>query len=149
MSEPRHIVATIALVTNAAGEVLLIESARYRWELPGGQVEEGESLVEGCEREVREETGVSVAVERLAAVYTNRAAPARVLFAFLCRATGGTARPSAESTAVDWVAREAVLERLTRPATRDRARELLDFDGRVLYRAYEGEPYRAGAARRI
>ena len=45
--------------------------------------------------------------------------------------------------------RAVVLERLTRPATRDRARELLTFDGRVAYRAYDGEPYRAGDAHRI
>lgn len=149
MNAPRHVVATVALVTNEAGEVLLLDGGRHGWELPGGQVEEGESLLEGCVREVREETGIEARVERLAAVYSNRTSPARIIFGFLCRAVGGKPAPGAESRAVEWVARAEVLGRLTRPATRDRARELLDFAGTVIYRAYEGDPYRTGEAQRI
>lgn len=149
MSEPRHVVAVVALVANEEGEILLVDGGRHGWELPGGQVEEGESILDALAREVREETGVSVAVERLAAVYSNRTPPARVVLAFLCRSTGGTPRPSEETRAVEWVPRGTVISRLTRPATIDRARELLDFDGTVIYRAYEGEPYRPGRRERI
>lgn len=149
MTAPRHTVAVVALVTNAEGRVLLVEGGRHGWELPGGQVEEGESLLDALAREVREETGVEVAVERLAAVYSNTTPPSRLVLAFLCRATGGAPTPSEETRAVEWVERDAVLGRLTRPATVDRARELLAFDGSVIYRAYAGEPYRAGDARRI
>jgi len=42
------------------------------WCLPGGHMEAGESVVEACEREVAEETGLSVRVNRLIAVYSNQ-----------------------------------------------------------------------------
>lgn len=54
------------------GELLLVkrdqEPARGLWSLPGGRVEWGESLMEACAREVREETGVEVDVEGLAGI---------------------------------------------------------------------------------
>ena len=41
------------------------------WCLPGGIIEPGESVAEGCEREVFEETGLKVRVVRLTGVYSN------------------------------------------------------------------------------
>jgi len=41
------------------------------WCLPGGIIEPGESVAEGCEREVFEETGLKVRVIRVSGVYSN------------------------------------------------------------------------------
>jgi len=41
------------------------------WCLPGGAMESGESAAEACEREVFEETGLSVRVKRLVGVYSH------------------------------------------------------------------------------
>jgi ADP-ribose pyrophosphatase YjhB (NUDIX family) len=41
------------------------------WCLPGGMLEAGESVAEGCEREFREETGMQVRVIRLTGVYSD------------------------------------------------------------------------------
>ena len=41
------------------------------WCLPGGMINPGETVAEGCEREVFEETGLSVSVKRLSGVYSN------------------------------------------------------------------------------
>lgn len=41
------------------------------WAVPGGYMEAGESLTEACIREVWEETGLNVQVQRLISVYTN------------------------------------------------------------------------------
>ncbi len=41
------------------------------WCLPGGMIEAGESVAEGCEREVWEETGLRVRIIRLTGVYSD------------------------------------------------------------------------------
>jgi ADP-ribose pyrophosphatase YjhB (NUDIX family) len=41
------------------------------WCLPGGATDSGESVAEGCEREVLEETGLNVRVTRLVGVYSD------------------------------------------------------------------------------
>lgn len=51
-----------ALITNAKGEILMIQNLRYRqekpsWEIPAGSIEEGETAIEAAKREVLEETG--------------------------------------------------------------------------------------------
>jgi ADP-ribose pyrophosphatase YjhB (NUDIX family) len=51
------------------GRILMESMAdRELWGVPGGGLEEGESLTAGCEREYREELGLTVAVGRLALV---------------------------------------------------------------------------------
>ncbi len=42
-----------------------------QWCLPGGMIDPGESVTEGCEREFFEETGLNVRVIRLTGVYSN------------------------------------------------------------------------------
>ncbi len=42
-----------------------------RWCLPGGRMDAGEDVAETCVREVLEETGLHVCIERLVGVYSN------------------------------------------------------------------------------
>lgn len=57
------------MISNAAGEVLLIrrgQSPRLgQWSIPGGKLEWGESLKDGLRREIQEETGITIEIERL------------------------------------------------------------------------------------
>lgn len=71
------------------------------WNLPGGGLEPGELPTECVVREVREETGLDVAVERLVGVYAK---PGRneLLFAFVCRITGGSLHNTPESDAISY-----------------------------------------------
>ena len=60
------IVGVAGIAFDAAGAVLLVRRNRPPgtglWSVPGGRVEPGETLVDACAREVREETGLEVDV---------------------------------------------------------------------------------------
>ncbi|MGD0752043.1 MAG: NUDIX domain-containing protein [Anaerolineales bacterium] len=51
--------------------LLTRRSDNGQWCLPGGMIDPGESVAEGCKREVFEETGLRVRVVRLTGVYSN------------------------------------------------------------------------------
>lgn len=61
-----------AAIFDEHGRILLTQRTdNGQWCLPGGGVEAGESVAEACEREVWEETGLSVRVKRLVGVYSH------------------------------------------------------------------------------
>jgi len=61
-----------AAIFDEQGRILLTRRAdNGQWCLPGGRMESGESVAEACEREVLEETGLTVRVTRLVGVYSH------------------------------------------------------------------------------
>jgi ADP-ribose pyrophosphatase YjhB (NUDIX family) len=69
----RLVLGCAAVVRDLAGEGLLLVRREDdgRWNLPGGQMSAGESAAEACAREVLEETGVRIGVERLVGIYSD------------------------------------------------------------------------------
>ena len=69
MSEERFSVAAYAVIRHVSGQVLLTRRRESGdWVLPGGSVEQRETAWEAVVREVAEETGLDVAVERLVGI---------------------------------------------------------------------------------
>jgi len=66
------------------------------WNLPGGGMEPDETVEEAMRREVREETGLDVAVERLIGVY-SKPQKQEVVLTFRCSVVGGTLSATEES----------------------------------------------------
>jgi 8-oxo-dGTP diphosphatase len=140
-SPPMHIVAVGGFVTNKQGQILMIKSPRYGdWEFPGGQVEESETLTHALEREVLEETGITVKVKSLVGVYSNTRKPSIVNMDFTCEYIYGKPRISVESSQVEWVEREEVLSKIKRDAIYGRMKNMLEFSGEITYRAYFVDP---------
>ncbi len=67
MARPR--VAAGALFFDASDRILLVKPTyKDGWDIPGGYVEPGETPLEACHREVKEELGLSLAVGGLLVV---------------------------------------------------------------------------------
>lgn len=94
---PLFQVFSAAVILDEQKNILLVKSTYNRfhpWGLPGGGLEYGEHPEEAVIREVFEETGLHVCVEKLLLINTLR--PDRVGMYYLCRITGGTFYPSDE-----------------------------------------------------
>ena len=78
-----------------------------RWAVPGGYMEAGESFSEACKREVIEETGLEVHINRLIGIYTSPNILLKysdgnkwqlVVFHFDAKLVSGELKPSEETT---------------------------------------------------
>ena len=97
------------------GRVLLVrrgkEPLKGHWSLPGGVLELGESLTDGVEREVLEETGLFVEVVELVELLDRihrdgeRVRYHYVIADYLCRVVGGEMQAASDADAVRWVER--------------------------------------------
>src|ERR671939_70961 len=88
---PLFQVFAAAVILDEEKNIFLVKSTYQRfhpWGLPGGSLEYGEQPEEAVIREVWEETGLNVCIERLLLV--NSWLPDRVGFYYLCRIVGGT-----------------------------------------------------------
>ena len=142
MTHPQHIVAVSGLIRHPDGnKILLIRGPRRGWEFPGGQVEEGENLIEALQREIQEEAGVTASIAELVGVYSNIKTPTKLAFGFLGDYVSGELATSDESLETEWVARSSALQRVSNPIIYDRMKDMLDFSGRIIYRVYTNDPY--------
>ena len=87
----RDICYIVAGVCIQGGKVLLMqeakESCRGMWYLPAGRMEPGESIEQGCVREVLEETGLQV--QPMSLIMVEAGGGRWMRFTFYCRAVGG------------------------------------------------------------
>ncbi|CAM4523138.1 NUDIX hydrolase [Nocardia ninae] len=110
MNLPKHSVSVSGIVVDADDRVLVIRRAdNGHWEAPGGVLELDETFEEGVRREVAEETGLNVRVDRLTGVYKNLKGGI-VALVFRCTAHPGSPHPTAEAVEVQWMTAEEVRE---------------------------------------
>jgi ADP-ribose pyrophosphatase YjhB (NUDIX family) len=106
-SPPRSETVTVKGVCRSAdGRVLLCRNHRGEWELPGGRPEVGELFEDCLRREIREEAGIDVAVERVLGVRALEVLPERWVdvVVYACRVPDAAApEASAEHTRVAFV----------------------------------------------
>lgn len=98
--------AQVVVFNEDASQVLLVKREDFRvWTIPGGRIETDETPEDAGYREVLEETGYSIRIERLVGEYwrPQLSKGGSLVFGFVGRAVSGDAsRHDWESLAVEW-----------------------------------------------
>jgi ADP-ribose pyrophosphatase YjhB (NUDIX family) len=128
--------AASAVVADQAGAILLIERTdNGLWTIPGGGMEVGETIAQTAIREVKEETGLDVTVQRLVGIYSN---PRHVVeysdgevrqqfsVCFACTVTDGQLATSSKSRQVGFFSPEDIKAMPVHDSIRLRIRDYLE-----------------------
>jgi len=119
--------AVVACIIDDEERVLLtrrcIEPFCGQWVMPGGKVDHGEPLLEALHREVREEVGIGVHIDRLLDVYEHLAVGDRrdhyVILYYRAYPETTDLRPNGqEVTEAAWVTADALAAYRMTPGTR-------------------------------
>jgi ADP-ribose pyrophosphatase YjhB (NUDIX family) len=130
------VVGSSAVVVDGRNRILLQRrSDSGNWALPGGAMDIGETFAESVIREVKEETGFDVRIDRIVGIYSD---PSHVFsyddgevrqefnICLACTVEGGALQVSNESTAVDFFAFEDIAGIQMHESIRVRIRDYLD-----------------------
>jgi 8-oxo-dGTP pyrophosphatase MutT (NUDIX family) len=147
---PLHIVAAAGLVRDGAGRVLLVRHPHRGWEMPGGQVENGEAIEAAVLREIYEESGIVAKAVRVIAMNSNVGThlgwdgetpiPTKVIVDFLCDSISGEPRPSDETEEARWVPQEEALAMVTAAPMRYRLAHALAAPPGIRMASYRTRP---------
>jgi ADP-ribose pyrophosphatase YjhB (NUDIX family) len=109
----------VGAIIMRGGKMMIVkranEPAKGLWSVPGGVVELGEHLHDAIKREVREETGLEVDIERLVDAVDNIVFDEQgqvhyhyVLLDYLCRPRGGALKAADDVLEIRWVTLDAL-----------------------------------------
>ena len=138
-ASPLHSVSVAGVTVSQEGQVLVIRRRdNGQWQAPGGVLELSETFEAGVVREIEEETGVRVEVERLTGIYKNMSKGV-VALVFRCRPLDKSSDPvpTAESVDAAWLAVDEALTLMT-PAFAARVADALDISMKPKVRAHDG-----------
>ncbi len=109
---PQHSVSVAGVVVHDDGRVLTVQRRdNQHWEPPGGVLELTETFEHGVRREIFEETGIEVHVERLTGVYKNMPRGI-VALVFRCSPIGGQPTTTSETLSVRWLSIEEIRQHM-------------------------------------
>jgi len=146
MNPPTHIVAVGALVQNKQGQFLLVKTEWRGWEMPGGQVEEGEDVISALEREVVEESGINIEIKRLSAVYSSVSEPSKVIFDFIAEYKyGDIQKTTIEIVDAKWFSKEEILLAVQIDSIKYRILWLLENQDKIRYASYNKNPFKVSS----
>jgi 8-oxo-dGTP diphosphatase len=91
-----------AIITDAENRILWCLRSDYNiWNLPGGSVENGEAPWDCVIREVKEETGLEIVVEKLIGIY-SKPQEHDLVFSYKCRVVAGDLQINEEAKEIEY-----------------------------------------------
>lgn len=121
-----------AVIFNEHQQVLLLKAtyADCAWGLPGGGLDQGETIHEALIRECQEELGCEISIEYLSGVYFHSAVNSHA-FIFRCRLLSDQIQLSDEHSEFQWFDFEALS-----PVQKSRVEDCFYFNGEVKSKAF-------------
>ena len=146
---PERPVVGVGGVVVSGGRALLVRRGspplEGEWSIPGGMLELGETLIEGVERELAEETGMEVRVAGLIEVFERISLDAEgrpqyhfVVLDYLCEAIKGDGRAGSDAREIAWATDAELAQYSLTPAAT-----------RVIRKAFEMSRKRENATDRV
>mgnify|MGYP001826062300 CR=1 FL=1 len=117
----REITVVAAVIRDEEGHILMQKRPEGRhmgglWEFPGGKIDDGEAPAQALMRELHEELGIEIVVQRPLTFAVHEKPDLRILLLFFhARISGGEPR-GCEGQAVEWVAMQDLPSLPTPPA---------------------------------
>jgi 8-oxo-dGTP diphosphatase len=108
-NSPREITVVAAVIRDAEGRVLLSQRPEGRhmaglWEFPGGKIDDGEAPGDALVRELGEELGIDIVVQRPLTFAIHEEPDLRILLLFFDARIARGEPHGHEGQAVEWVA---------------------------------------------
>jgi 8-oxo-dGTP diphosphatase len=131
-------IGCFGIIFDQSKKVLLCHRRDYDlWNLPGGALEEGESPKECVIREIEEETGSKVNVNKLVGVYSKTNKNDLVL-SFLCSIASGKITTTDEADEIKYFPVDS-LPKNTVPKQVERIQDAIKFKGKVIFKTQTGK----------
>jgi len=130
-------IGVFAIILDKQKRVLLCHRRDYDlWNLPGGRLEKSEIPWEGVIREVKEETGLKVEVERLAGIYSK---PDKddMVFQFVCKKISGSLAINKEADKIQYFAVNEIPKN-TVPKQVERIRDYFQDNNKLILKVQKG-----------
>jgi len=130
-NSPREITVVAAVIHDEEGRVLLAQRPEGRhmgglWEFPGGKIDDGEAPGEALVRELGEELGIEIVVQRPLTFAVHEEPGLRILLLFYGARIAGGEPHGHEGQAVEWVAVTELPSLPTPPADAELIRLLME-----------------------
>ena len=138
MSKATFTIGVFAAIFDEENRILFCHRTDYDlWNLPGGALEKSEAPWEGVVREVKEETGLDVEVERLAGIY-SKPGKTEIVFQFVCKVIGGKITLNDEADRIKYFAFDYIPDN-TPPKQVERIKDILDNPSKLIMKTHTGK----------
>ncbi|MFA6427791.1 MAG: NUDIX hydrolase [Candidatus Magasanikbacteria bacterium] len=136
----KYAIGVFVTILNDKKEILYIHRAdRDLWETPGGGLEPGETPYDAAVREVKEETGYDIEIDRLSGIYI-RPHNNGMVFNFVGHVIGGKLKLQKEEVNdCKWFSYDE-LPRNTSPYKKERIAYVLSGENEVEFKVQDGPP---------